>query len=95
MRTCEVPGSGQALARRERLRKVASGKSVQWREATILLLGALQFFLGALALLVLGASTSSIVLLATGVLSSALALWLVLNARIDAIWALVNSDKPA
>ncbi len=94
MRAHEAAGSGQPLAQRERLRKVAAGKSVRWRESLVLLLGMMQFFLGGASLLVLGASAGSILLLATGALSVALAIWLILNARIDAIWAFVNSSKP-
>lgn len=94
MHTDDVSGFGQELAQRERLGKVASGKSVRWRETTVLLLGAAQFFLGATALLVLGASTTSIILLAIGVLSIALAIGMILNARIDAVWAFVNSGNP-
>jgi len=94
MRANEVAGSGLSLAQRERLRSVASGKSVRWREWLILLLGMMQFFLGGAALLVLGASAVSILPLAMGALFVALAIWLILNARIDAIWEFVNSGKP-
>ena len=95
MGTYEVSDSGQRLAQQERLRKVASGKSIRWRELLLLLLGVMQFFLGALALLVLGAGASSIFLLASGGLFIALAIWQVLNARIDAIWEVVNSARPS
>jgi hypothetical protein len=37
MRTYEVSGHGQALARQERLRKVASGKSIEWMEMALLI----------------------------------------------------------
>lgn len=90
-----VTGSRQTLAEIERLREVASGNSVRWREMTMLLLGWLQFLLGALVLVVIGASTSSIFLLAVGVLFLVIAYSQILNARIDAIWALVNSDRRA
>lgn len=94
MRAHEQAGSGQSLAQRERLRKVAAGKSVRWRELLILLLGMMQFFLGATALVFLGASAASILPLAMGVLFVALASWIILNARIDAIWQFVNSGRP-
>jgi len=61
---------------------------------TLLVLGALQFFLGAFALLLLGANRSSILLLAIGSLSVSLAIWLTLNSRIDALHALMTSNKP-
>ena len=90
-----VTGARPTLAELERLRQVASGKSVRWREMGILLLGWLAFLLGALALVFLGASTSSILLLAVGVLSLVIAFSQILTARIDAIWKFVNSDKAA
>lgn len=93
MRTNEVSNSVQPLAQRERLQKVASGESVRWRELLLLLLGVSQFFLGALALVVLGPGVSSVFLLASGVLFVALAIWQVLNARIDTIWEVVSSTK--
>ena len=93
MHAYKVPGSGCRLTDRERLWKTASGKSVRWREMTLLLLGALQFFLGAATLLILGASAVSILPLASGVLFVALAIWLIVNARIDAIWEFVSSGK--
>ena len=94
MHAYPVPGPRDKLADRERLWKVASGKSIRWREMTILLLGGLQFFLGAVALLVLGVSPASILPLATGALFVALGIWQILNARIDAVWELVRSDRP-
>ena len=94
MRMHELAGSGQSLAQRERLLKAATGKWVGWREMTVLLLGALQFLLGAAALLVLGPSAASILPLATGAIFVALAIWLILNARIDALLELVNTGTP-
>jgi hypothetical protein len=37
MRTYEVSGHGQAIPRQERLRRVASGKSIEWMEMALLI----------------------------------------------------------
>lgn len=94
MQANEAPGSAKHSADRERLWKVASGKAVRWREMTVLILGALQFLLGLVSLLVLGASATPILSLASGVFFVAVAILLILNARIDAVWELVRSGKP-
>lgn len=94
MHANEALGSAKYSADRERLWKVASGKAVRWREMTVLILGALEFLLGGVALLVVGASATPILLLASGVFFVAVAIWLILNARIDAVWELVRSGEP-